>query len=81
MENECLDLISFSEQRLTRFTSRILITMKRNGKNSMIRVKANSSDKKNDISNPTVDEKLDILNKFRDNYFNPRNSNKSQQTN
>jgi 5'-3' exoribonuclease 2 len=41
----------------------------------------NSSEKKNDISNPTVDEKLDILNKFRDNYFNPRNSNKSQQTN
>ena len=32
LENECLDLISFSEQRLTRFTSRILITMKRNEK-------------------------------------------------
>ena len=81
LENECLDLISFSEQRLTRFTSRILITMKRNEKISMIRAKMNSSDQKSEVNNASIDEKLNNLNKFRDNYFNPRSTNKNQQTN
>lgn len=68
LNNECLDLISFSEQRLTRFTSRILVCMKRNEKQfkRAIRQQAHECD---DLNN------LNILNKFRDNYFNPRNKN------
>lgn len=66
LENECLDLINFSEQRLTRFTSRILVCMKRNEK-MFVRASKQQSNATND-----EDDKLNSLNNFRNNYFSPR---------
>jgi len=55
-----LKLIEFSEQRLTRFTSRILVTMAR------ITDKSSGTNYGDEI---TKDLTINSLNRFRENYF------------
>ncbi len=80
-----LDLLNFSEQRLTKFTSRILVTMKRNNLNlqehepysisSQADACQNSQEcdkqevKNNHALNDNKKNLLHNLNQFRDKYF------------
>ena len=68
---EQLELVCFSEQRLTNFTSRILVTMKKNTSHSF---NANLSQKLNltdsdGTSDTTRADKINLLNQFREKYF------------
>lgn len=60
--NPHLDLLSFSEQRLTKPTSRILVTLQRND----LIYDNHEQQKEND------DRQMSNLNRFRDNYFAPQ---------
>jgi hypothetical protein len=69
--NENLELCSLSEQRLTTYTSRILLTMKK--KKSNLAQKDSESNSISLVENLTChekeNEKLYYLNEFRNKYF------------
>lgn len=65
----------FSEQRLTQFTSRLLVTMIKKSKidvvgNNFEELKINNSE--NNKSNRTDNKNSELLNQFRENYFSSR---------
>ena len=69
---EQLELVCFSEQRLTKFTSRILVTMKKNTSHSFnanLSQKLNLTDSDSTSDTATRADKINLLNQFREKYF------------
>lgn len=69
---EQLELVCFSEQRLTKFTSRILVTMRKNTSHSFnanLSQKLNLTDSDSTSDTATRADKINLLNQFREKYF------------
>jgi hypothetical protein len=73
--SEHLELVCFCEQRLTKFTSRILVTMKKNTSNSTEINPSRKLNLTNSIStnDSTKADKINLLNQFREKYFSTKN--------
>ena len=65
-----LDLICYSEQRLTAVTSRLLVTMQRNQVECVHHLLSNADTSSQLPINE--EDQIQMLNQFRDNYFMPR---------